>query len=206
MKKATIEYDFQENPSKAIDNNGSKCHVRIQNNQTITIKEIGERLQRSSTLTNIDLMAVMTGIEDVVIDELSQGNAVSLGGICRLEPILGTKNKCKGTEKGNAIQLKTIRIRPVKSLVEKVGASLCPCTRVHAKRSQKVTPDELCSWLADYFQSHEFLRRSIIEKELGLTRSLACKHLHELVAEGKLLHPGAANDPFYYPSPHFFKK
>ena len=206
MKKATIEYDFQENPSKAIDQNGSKCHVRIQNNQTITLKEIGERLQQSSTLTNVDLKAVMEGIVMVISDELSQGNAVFLDDLCRLEPILGTKEKCKGTEKGNAIQLKTVRVRPAKSLVDRVDANLRPCSRVHAKRSPKMTEATLCTWLSDYFKSNEFVRRIILEKELGLTRSLASKYLHQLVTEGKLLHPGSANDSLYYPSQDYFQK
>ena len=205
MKKTTIEYDFQENPSKAIDQNGSACHIRIQNSQTITLEEIADRLQRTSTVTGVDFAAVMTGLEDVIIDELSQGNSVSLDGICRLEPILGTKDKCKGTEKGNEVLLKSVRIRPAKSLVERVETNLSPCTRVHVKRSPKLSEGELCDWLSVYFKSNSFIRRVVLEQELGFTRSLACKLLHQLVKEGKLLHPGPTNDSLYYPSPEYFK-
>ena len=208
MKKnnATIEYDFQENPSKAIDQNGSKCHVRICNGQTITDKEIGEHLQESSTLTEIDVVGVLTGLEKIITTELAKGNTVSLGKLCRFEPVLGTSGKCQGTEKGNAIRLKNVRIRPAKQLLEKVQESLRPCTRVHVKHSPKITIEEVCKWLTIYFKTHESVKRLDLEKELGLTRSLAGKYIHQLKEEGKLLHPGAINEPNYYPSPHFFQQ
>ncbi len=204
MKKATIEYDFQENPSKAIEQNGAKCHIRIQNNQIITEDDICERLQKSSTVTNVDFHAVLSGLEVIITDELARGNVVSLGEICRFEPILGTKEKCKGTEKGDAIQLKTVRVRPSRLLVEQTRERLHPCSRVHAKRSPKIDEEKVLSWLSTYFKTNNFVRRVELEKELGLTRSLASKYLHKLVADGKLLHPGCRNDSLYYPSLDFF--
>ena len=206
MKKDTIEFDFQENPSKAVDHNGAKYHVRIHNNQTITKKDICKRLQKETTVTDVDFSAVITGIERIVVTELSQGNAVSIDGICRFEPILGTNGKCNGTERGSSIRLKTVRVRPAKSLIEDVEASLYPCSRMHAKRSPKITKEELIDWLTDYFKSHTMIRRSVLEEELDMTRSLASKHLRLLVDENILLHPGYRNDYCYYPEPNFFKK
>ena len=201
MKKATIEYDFQENPCNTINKKGSRYHVRIHNNQIITLNEICERIQKSSTVSNADFHAVIVGLEEVIADELAQGNVVSFGDICRFEPILTTEDTCNGSEKGNAIQLKTVRIRPLKPLVEQVSAKLRPCARVHAKRSPKMTTEELGSWLAEYFKTNPFVRRVVLEKELGFTHSLANKYLHQLVKDGVLLHPGAINDPLYYPAP-----
>lgn len=206
MKKsnATIEYDFHENPSKAIDSNGAKCYVCICNGQTITDKEIGERLQESTTITAIDMAGVMAGLENVITAELAKGNTVSLGNLCRFEPVLGTAGKCQGTEKGNAIKLKNVRIRPAKQLLDNVQTALYPCTRVHVKHSPKINIDDVCEWLTVYFKTHESVKRKVLEEELGLTKSLAGKYIHQLKEEKKLLHPGAANDPNYYPEPHFF--
>lgn len=206
MNKAIIEYDFQDTPSKAVDQHGSKCYVRIHNSRMITEKEIGERLQASSTITEVDVAGVLAGLERIISEELAKGNTVNLGKICRFEPVLGTSGKCKGTEKGNAIRLKNIRIRPTKSLVEKVETTLQPCTRIHAKHSPDMNMEKVCDWLSTYFTTHESVKRIVLEQELGLTRSLAGKYMHQLKKEGKLLHPGAANEANYYPSPEFFKK
>lgn len=200
MVKATIEYDFQENPSKALENNGAKCHVRIQNSQTVTSEEICERLKATTTITNVDFQAVLAGLEDLIADELASGNAVSLGNLCRFEPILGTKEKCNGTEKGNAIQLKKVTVRPAKWLTKTVGDNLRPCKRVYAERSSKIEEEELLTWLTEHFKTNGFVKRIQLEKGLGLKRSLASKYMHKLVADGMLLHPEHGNDPLYYPS------
>ena len=203
MQKATIEYDFQENPSKAVDNNGSQYYVRIQNNQMITEKEIGQRLQTLSTITEIDVTAVLAGMEKIIAEELAKGNTVSLGQLCRFEPTLGTVGKCNGTEKGNVIRLKKINVRPAKLLVDMVEANLAPCKRVHVKHSPKVDKEAVCEWLTEFFQTHQSVRRVDLEEGLGLTRSLAGKYVHQLKLERKLLHPGVANDSHYFPGPHF---
>ena len=200
MIKATIEYDFQENPSKAVENDGARCHVRIQNNQTVTSEEISERLKTSSTLSNVDFQAVLAGLEDVIAEELACGNAVSLGNLCRFEAILGTQDKCDGSEKGNAIQLKKVRVRPSRWLTKTVRENLRPCKRTHAKHSPKIGVEDVLAWMTEHFKTNSFVKRIQLEKGLGLTRSLAAKYVRELVSDGILLHPEKGNDPLYFPS------
>ena len=200
MKTSVINYDFYENPSQSVVNHGAKFHIRIRNYELIDLNEIGDRLVRSSTATKIDVAAVITGIREVIVDELSKGNVISIDGICKIEPILGVVDGvCNGTEKGNQIQLKALRTHTVKSLVEDVKTRLKPCSRMRGKHSPGMSETEVADWLEEFFKTHEFVSRRQLEEGLGLTHYMASKFLKRFVTDGKLYRPGRQTDSLYMP-------
>ena len=207
MKGKTINYDFYENPSQAIAANGPQYHLRINNNQVIDLHALAERLQKSTTAKLPDIMAVVTGIRQIMVDELSSGNTVTIDGICKLEPILGVADGfCKGNERGNSVQLKTVRTHAVKSLIDDVRAQLKPCSHQRANHSSSVSEIEAYGWLTEYFQTNDYITCSQVKEGLGITRYMATKYLKKFVDEGKLRRPVNGGASIYTPVPGFFGK
>ena len=205
MKGKTINYDFYQNPSQTTNPDQPQYHLRINNNQVVDLQGIGERLQKFTTATIPDIMAVVTGIRQILVDELSCGNTVSIDGICKLEPILGVSGgDCRGNERGGSVQLKTLRVHAVKSLIEEVRGQLKPCTHQRAKHSSSLVEDEVYNWLTTYFQTNDFITCSKLQDGLSITRYMATKYLKKFVSEGKLLRPTNGCATLYMPAPGFF--
>lgn len=207
MKSKTINFDFYDNPSQAVANKGAKFHVRILNNRVVDLKELGERIAQYTTGSEADVMLVMTGLRQVIVEELAGGNAVSIDGICRIEPTLGVvSGSCEGNEKGNSIQLKTLRSHAVKSLIEDVREKLHPCSRKQASHSHGISEIETYGWLTEFFQTHAEVSRHDVEEGLGLTRYMTTKYLNRFMSEGKLRCPFKGSKSIYVPVPGFFGK
>ena len=200
MTGKIINYDFYENPNQNGTNIQSKYHLRINNNQVVDLEQLSERLQKTSTASLPDIMAVVTGIRQIMVDELSQGNTICIDGICRIEPILGVADGgCEGNERGNTVQLKTLRAHAVKSLIKDVKDNLRPCSHRHASHSPVLSEDAVFEWLTEHFKTNSFIKRHQLEEKFGLTRYMATKYLNLFVSNGKLYHPGMKNDSLYLP-------
>lgn len=197
----TINYDFYDNPSQAIANKGAKYHIRINNKQVIDLAELGRQLEQRTTAKMPDIMLVVTGLRQIIKEELEQGNTVCIDGICRMEPILGVKDEaCEGNEYGNSIQLKTLRAHAVKSLIQDVRAGLGRCQHKEAIHSNKVSETEVTEWLSLHFKSEATVSRRQLEEQFGLSHYMAIKYLNQLVKDGKLYRPGVKKDSVYLPT------
>ena len=196
----TITYDFYNNPSQAVANKGAKYHIRINNRQVIDLEELGRQLEQRTTAKMPDIMLVVTGLRQIIKEELQQGNTVCLDDICRIEPILGVKDdECEGNENGKKIQLKTLRAHAVKSLIQDVRGGLSHCQYKEAIHSNQVSISQVAEWLAEHFKKEAIVSRRQLEEEFGLSRYMAVKFLRQFIAEGKLYRPGMKNDSLYMP-------
>lgn len=205
-KSNTINYDFYENPSQAVANNGAKYHIRINNRQVIDLEGLGRQLEQRTTAKMPDIVLVITGLRQIIKEELEQGNAICLDGICRIEPILGVKDEeCEGREYGKSIQLKTLRAQAVKSLIQDVRGGLAQCQYKESTHSNRISEEEVTEWLVDHFKSHSTVSRLQLEQQLGLSRYMAAKFLKKFMADGKLYRPGIKNYSVYMPSEGCFK-
>ena len=200
MEKSTIKFDFHKNPKNAFSNQQDAYHVRINDNQIVTLDEICEVLEQSTTVTRADIHAVVIGIKDILRAELASGNAVNLDGICKIEPQLGTiDGVCTGKESGGQITLKGLKALPSKSLVDDVRIRLKPCERQRVLHSADLNEEEIRQALKAYFADHTYITRAELESYLGVTRYKANRYLNLCVERGYLSHPGGAHSPLYYP-------
>ena len=205
MKNNTINYDFYANPSKAVEHKGSEYHVRILGSKTVDMKDLAERISKFTTGSEADVMLVMTALRQVIVDELSQGNSVSIDGICKIRPSLGVKDGvCTGTEKGNSIQLQKLNAVAVKSLFEEVSAKLRPCSHKTTTHSEGTSEIETYGWLTEHFKTHAEVTCKEVQEGFGLTYYMANKHLSKFVAEGKLRCPLKGCKTLYVPVPGNF--
>ena len=201
MNDTNIKFDFYKNPSMAVAHHGAEYHVRINSNKVVNLQELASVIEHASSATSADVMAVMTSIKDLVVKELSQGNVVTLDGLCRLEPILGTKGgNCKGTESGASLSLQTVKVRPCKSLVDEVREQLKPCSRHRVQHSAPMTSEEVSQRLAQHFATQPYITCKQFQALCGFTRYRADHYLKQFIEEGKITHPGSKNSPYYFPA------
>lgn len=201
----SIEYDFYENPNIKDKSSKSKYHIRICRRQKVSTQYMVKRLTKDTTLTPTDIYASITALQDAISDGLSEGNIVTLDGICQFEITLGTNNgEVTGLENGNSVVLKSINIRPLPELIEKVSESLKPRVKSKGFHSQKISDMEIESMLIDYFRKNESITRPVLENEFHINRTRATLILKRFVEEGKLKNIGFSNHPRYVPAQGFF--
>lgn len=56
-----------------------RFYAQAQARGDVTIREMSERMQKTCTVTRADVAAVLTGLEDVIIEALQAGEIVRLG-------------------------------------------------------------------------------------------------------------------------------
>lgn len=195
-----IKYDFYENPNINSKNNKSKYHIRICNKQSIGTKDIISNISKKSTLTSIDINAVITAFQDEIAYQLGQGKIIHLEGLCSFDISLKTENGiCTGKENAQKIVLKSVNINPEKEFTEKVKEHLCKRERVKGKHSEVLTDEKVDEILTEYFKKEKSITRPILQHICSITRYMAMIHIKRLTDSGKLANIGFKNHPLYVP-------
>ena len=57
---------------------GVRFYAQAQASGDVTVREMSERIQRTCTVTRADVAAVLTALEDVIVEALSAGDKVKL--------------------------------------------------------------------------------------------------------------------------------
>ena len=57
---------------------GVRFYAQAQASGDVTVREMSERIQRTCTVTRADVAAVLTALEDVIVEALSAGEIVRL--------------------------------------------------------------------------------------------------------------------------------
>lgn len=202
-----IKYDFYENPNLKTENNKSKYHIRICNRQSIGTKDIINIISKKSTLTSIDINAVITAFQDEIAYQLGQGKIIRLEGLCNFDISLKTANgKCTGKENAQNIVLKSVNINPEKEFTEKVKECMCDMERVKGGHSEIMPHEKVDEILTEYFKKEKSITRPILQRICSLTRYMASMQIKRLTDSGKLVNIGFRNHPLYIPAPGCFGK
>lgn len=200
-----IKFDFYKNPDNRTESMKSQYHVRICNRQSVSTQEIVNRINKMSTLTAIDIKAVITAFQDEIAFHLGQGKTVRLEGLCDFSITLTTKgNVCTGEENASDIVLKSVNIVPQKGFTEKVKENLCEMEKVEGKHSGRPSETEIDNILTEYFRQKKTVTRAKLQDLCQLTKYMSISHIKRLVAEGKLVNIGFKNHPLYVPAPGFY--
>ena len=95
-----------------------KYYGHVQASGDVSLREMSERIQQSSTVTKADVYAVLVALEDVIIDALKGGEIVRLGDLGTFQ--IGISSKGAATEDDYSDELITkarINFRPGTALV-----------------------------------------------------------------------------------------
>lgn len=200
-----IKFDFYENPNIKSGNSKSKCHIRICDRQSIGTKDIINSISKKSTLTPIDIKAVITAFQDEIAYQLGQGKIIRLEGLCSFDISLKTASgTCTGKESAHSITLKSVNINPEKEFTEKVKECLCDMERVRGRHSEIVPEEKIDEILTEYFSKERTITRTILQRICSMTRYMAMQQIKRLTDSGKLINIGFRNHPLYVPAPGRF--
>lgn len=193
-----IKYDFYDNPDNKTDNLKSRYHIRICNQQSIGTDDIVHSISKRSTLTPIDIKAVITAFQDEIAYQLGQGKIIRLEGLCSFDISLKTDNGiCTGKENASSIVLKSVNINPDKEFTEKVKENISGLEKVKGKHSSIMPNEEVDKFIIEYFKYEKSITRAKLQDMLSMTRYMANLHIKRLVNEGKITNIGFENHPVY---------
>lgn len=75
----SVTYSVVPRKNPHIPESGVRYYAQAQASGDVNIREMSDRIQRSCTVTRADVVAVLTALEDVIVDALSAGEIVRLG-------------------------------------------------------------------------------------------------------------------------------
>lgn len=202
-----IKYDFYRNPDNKADKLKSKYHIRICDRQTIGTKGIVENIHMKSTLTSVDINAVIIAFQDEIANQLGQGKIVRLEGLCSFDISLKAKSGiCTGEENCKEIELKSVNINPEKEFMERVHKCISKTgmEKVTGKHSVTIPDEKVDSLLTEYFKKEKTVTRPKLQELCSMTRYMAMQQIKRLTDSGKLINIGFKNHPLYVPASDSF--
>lgn len=203
-----IKFDFYKNPNIKSENSKSEYHIRICDRQTIGTKGIVENIHMKSTLTSVDINAVIIAFQDEIANQLGQGKIVRLEGLCSFDISLKPKSGiCTGKESSKEIELKSVNINPEKEFMERVQKCIneTGMEKVTGKHSVTIPDEKVDSLLNEYFKKEKTVTRPKLQELCSMTRYMAMQQIKRLTNSGKLINIGFKNHPLYVPVPGCFE-
>ena len=201
-----INYDWFENP-KTDPEEETTLHVRPCFNGTVDTKVLARHIQDRCSLTQGDVLAVLTELNDVIGYELREGRQVHIDGLGYFVPTLSVEGRIAPDmplrKRNRKVYFKGIAFRMDKELRQSIGPAKLSMTRWEA-HSQEHTAEECEERLTQYFNQHDFLTRRDLQFLLGLKKTKAVTLLQQWRETGKLLNKGTVKQPIYVPAPGCF--
>lgn len=202
----SVKYEFYPNPAAEGNPGEPRYHVRTVTEGTVDTPWLARKIQSRCTASSADVKAVLEALQEVVVEELTEGRRVHIDGLGYLSMTLA----CPSVEPGRAIRAESIRFKSVSfraeaGLKEKLAAARFErADRKH--HSTSFTPAETDDLLAGYFATHPTLSRQNFQHLCGCLKTTANRRLKTLVKEGKLRNIGLRQFPLYEPRPGYYGK
>lgn len=197
---ATIKYEIQ-NIHNVAGSGKERPFIRLRNGKALSVNELAERVAEACTATKSDLLAIMTELRHIIVNELAQGNRVYLPEIGYLSLSVGNvppSKKKDGKITGKDIYLKNIDFQPEKQLLKELQG------KVHFEKSSfstvstQYTPEEMWQKTFNYLLKNKYITCRKMASEFGLTNYIARKWLTRFVNDGKLIKEGTHHQPLYF--------
>ncbi|WP_455672380.1 HU family DNA-binding protein [Phocaeicola sp.] len=99
----SVSYSVVPRKNPMEPNADPRFYAQAQANGDVTTREMAERIQKTCTVTRADVVAVLTALEDVIVEALSAGEIVRLGDLGAFQ--IGLSGKGANTEDRYEISL-----------------------------------------------------------------------------------------------------
>ena len=204
-KSGTIAYQLHvrnDLQGKATEKNPTMA-VSIVNSEVITTADFAKDINRSCSVTEADVVAVLQAVGQRIGDALLDGNRVEIDHI----GTFGLSLTCKNKRKEEHITSKDIEVKRI---------VFSPCAELqHAMRSavivsggpttnKQLSDAVIEQRLTEFFSTHRSIQRSEFESVCECSRYAALAKLKALVKAGKLQVIGKQNTRAYVPMPGAF--
>ena len=194
-----IKFGVYSNPSK--DANGKESyHVRHETQGALNQKYIIDQLERHHRPEAPHIESVVRTLKEMIVEMLTDNYNVHIEGLGNFYLKLGFRKRQdeNGQEvrphftdpakiTGNDIGVESIGFTPDEEFLKELrghGYHFENATgRGNVGHSAKYTREQLVKQLDEYFQTHDFITRRLMEGVFGLTKYMAQKWLDELCTQ-----------------------
>lgn len=205
----SIEFDFYNTPSPEgiINEEKERYHARVVPKQTLDSEDIVKRIHERCTLSNGDILAVLSELHEVVKESLLDGNNIHLNGLGVYSLTLeAPKDASPTTTHAQNIKVKRIDFRADRKLRNEI-ISEARFTRSQVKNhSAHISIYDIDERLIDYFEEHSYITRQRFQQLCELTKNTALRHLKRLVEEGRLINTNTSRNPNYEPAKGYYNR
>lgn len=193
-----IKYDLYENPSTGKEE--KRYHVRMSKTHLYEFEDLKQHLCHAASVTPGDIDAVIDGICDTLVQELSSGARVSLGQLGYFS--LGIQTPTVANPKvvnATRVKVKTINFRPSAQLMKRVTKQSHFVRTANKEHSLPLTDEEMKKRLKLFFQTNESISFREFRMLMDMTKSTAYRRLHRLckMTFPVLKHIGPHNSSVY---------
>lgn len=199
---ATIKYEVH-NIHNAVGTGKDRPYIQLRFGKALSEEELTDRIEKSCSATKSDVMAVMSELRHVIIEELSYGNRVYLPEIGYLELSVSNIPPSKKVDDkitGKDIFLKGLNFEPEKSIIKELAKKVCFEKSDYTTLSANYTEKELWSKIELYLSENRYITCNRMVSEFGLSKYIARKWLAKFVTDGKLIKEGTQHQPIYFKS------
>lgn len=198
------------------DLTGTPIRVIPYGQRTVTTSEMANDITHATSLTQADVVGVLTALSNEIGNALLIGNRVSLSGIGTLNISLSINRKTASGRlkpqkqvgddlKGSEIFINKVLFTPAPELKAKLEGAEFMSSGVSS--STQVDYDEVDEWMSQWFGSGRFsLTRRQLEGHFDVSRRSANNILSTLVNAGKLIMRGSLNTRFYTPGEGWYQR
>ena len=159
--------------------------VTIAYPQKRTLRDMAKSISQACTVTDADVLAVWTAMENEIIRALSDGNRVELGTLGTLSIEVGARKR-KSVGEGitsSDIVFKGVTFAYSKRLQQAMGEVSFECDGIVA---HPLGEERAMAALAEHFSTSQYINTRTFATLCKCSRSTALRRLNALVAAGKM--------------------
>jgi len=182
-----IEYDFYQSPH-TIGTTRKRYHARPVHFSNVSGDELVKNICNRGSLHLAEVKAVLTALNETLVDFLSKGHQVQVPGIGGFHISLSCPETRRPSDtRAASIKVKTVTVRPEKDFVKQVASKAkFVRTRWKVHSEERYSLNDLAVLVKAFLSNHPYLQRADLERIGELTRTTAVNRLRELVAQGYL--------------------
>lgn len=200
-----MEINYEEQNIENAQGSGKpQRFVRLRHRKALTVEEIENRIEQSTTLTRADVRGVLAELRRVIVDSLCGGRRFHLQGIGYLSLSAGLalpEERKEATVTGKDIYLRGINFLPEEKLLNTIKKQVSFHKSDCLSKSITYTAEELWPKVESYLSSHQYLTTRIMREEFVLGKNKALEWLTKWVEDGHLTKQGTHHLPIYFRKP-----
>lgn len=175
--------------------------ARIFEHEQLTGRQLETLIQTNCSLTIGDIHAVLIALREQMLHQLSTGRRVHIPEIGYFSLAVNIDlpdDNSASKARANDIRVRNIHFRPDMSLLNDIRQQTQFESAQFSTVSKKYTEESLRMGICEYFETHHYINRRILEKNFSLRKNTALAWLKHFTETGLLRKEGAHNAPMYF--------
>ena len=165
--------------------------VSVANSQREELKDLAKSINNACTVTEADVLAVWSAMEQEIMYALSNGKRIVLGNLGTLSLEVGTEQRKSFGDKFSSkdIVAKGVAFQPSKRLAEFIAGFSFECDGIVSHPLSEKSAEEA---LEEYLEKYAYINARNFATICKCSLSTAYRRIENLVAEGKLVESALA--------------